>query len=151
VHDPDESWQCTDTLNVFDEDQGGRIYSTFVDHFTSFAVLLLPTARSNKGCSDEWGWMQITTMVLLACACSLCLVVSSLYVLIPGFRGVLIGQNSMALRKAQMAASILSEHAIVNSNSFLKLTVGGGNDADEESLSPLSGTCYRMKHSSYHL
>jgi len=123
-----------------------------VTHFTSFAVLLLPTARNNGkgGCGSvdrSWGWNEITSMILLGSVFLFCFLLGFVYHKSRNFRLFLMGRQAIGTVRAQKTAAVLSDHSVVNSKSFLRLTIGGR--ATKEAMSPLSGLQKKLVVSHY--
>jgi hypothetical protein len=126
VQEKDDDWKCQDIFDIFESSKNGAIYSTYVNHFTSFAVLLFPI-DSGTGCG--WSWITITSISLIASGIVLVILLAVIYVFSPIFRGFITGEDSLAIKKAQVFASRVADRQVVDEESFLSLTMPLANSS----------------------
>jgi len=113
-----EKWSCVDS-DEFDvlqtQTDNTKFVSSTSDHLTSFAVLL--GSNTNGECSG-WGWIQITSLVLIGSCCCFSLLIGALYLRSKRFQAMVQGYDSgKRLTKIQTKV-VKKETEIVSETSF---------------------------------
>jgi len=91
-HDSSSSWSCnTKDLTITPTKQKDVKFTKAIsEHLTTFAVLLGTTVDK----CDKWGWIEITSLILIGCAVLWVVLWSVLYVMYLPFRALLGGYEA---------------------------------------------------------